>query len=445
MKISLSRLVSVLFLGLLVHQVQAQEIYINIPSGPSLVGDYDPAFGRIEIVQQGTNLVVTAYLKPGADFKGWGTAGFANRCNNAQQQCVIPVSVLKAATSQPRIKAIFASGTAYLLMHGMNSNPGTWYNLIINRFGGCGIVEKGKVVVAQSLGGGQRCFALQAGVANGWSNGDGMTYQQLGAEVTNVLGNIQTSYPGIGSFVLVAHSRGGLAARAAFATNAASMQKVRGLLTVATPNLGSAFGRIPEWLKANPRPTRKSCVGTNAYGERESVYCTAPGTSGMASEYDRDRAWRLADFVQGPIGRTPLNSPTVGYLSPESPVLVDLNKNRLPSGRKYAYIASDGLDLGKLLGLNGQSIISFNIFGEGLGVFAPPLPLSAQQYLIRGKYNQNKTYANYRGDGIVAVDSQKALPAPSLTASRTLWKTFHVDEPSISLGYDAIIALLPTL
>ncbi len=225
MKISQSRLVSALLLGLMASSVQAQELVIRIDSGPSLVGDYDPALGRIEIVQQGSNMVVTAYLKPGADFKGWGTAGFVNRCSNTQQQCIIPVSVLKAATSQPRIKATFASGTAYLLLHGMNSNPGTWYNLIINRFGGCGIVEKGKTVAAQSLGGGQRCFALQAGVANGWNNGDGMTYQQLGAEVTNVLGNIQTSYPGIGSFVLVAHSRGGLAARAAFASNAASMQQ----------------------------------------------------------------------------------------------------------------------------------------------------------------------------------------------------------------------------
>lgn len=363
MKISLHRLIGVFSLGLLAQQVQAQELVIRIDSGPSLVGDYDPALGRIEIVQQGSNMVVTAYLKPGADFKGWGTAGFVNRCSNTQQQCIIPVSVLKAATSQPRIKATFASGTAYLLLHGMNSGTGTWQNLVVNRFGNsCQPLQAGQAVDAKLIGGGQRCFALQAGYANGWRNGDGMTYQQLGAEVTNVLGNIQTTYPGIGSFVLVGHSRGGLAARAAFATNAASMQKVRGLLTVGTPHF-----------------------------------------------------------------------------------LAELNKNRLPSGRKYAYIASDGLDLGKLLGLNGQSVINFNIFGEGLGVFAPPLPLSAQQYLIRGKYNQNKVYANYRGDGIVALDSQKALPAPSLTASRTLWKTFHVDEPSTSLGYDAIIALLPTL
>lgn len=357
MKISLPRLVGALSLGLLAYQAHAQEIYINIPSGPSLVGDYDPALGRVEIIQQGSNMIVTAYLKPGADFKGWGTAGFVNRCNNAQQQCIIPISVLKAATSQPRIKAVLASGTAYLLLHGMNSDPGTWYNLIINRFGNCGVVEKGQVLSAQSLGGGQRCFALQAGVANGWRNGDGMTYQQLGAEVTNVLGNIQTAYPGIGSLVLVGHSRGGLAARAAFATNATSMQKVRSLMTVGTPHSGSAFGRMQEWLNANPRPVKKSCIGTNAFGAREQVYCTTPGANGMASEYDRDRAWRLVDFVQGPIGRTPLNSPTIGYLSIESPVLAELNKNRLPSGRKYAYIASDGLDLGKLLGLNGQSII----------------------------------------------------------------------------------------
>ena len=273
MKISLHRLIGVFSLGLLAQQVQAQELVIRIDSGPSLVGDYDPALGRIEIVQQGSNMVVTAYLKPGADFKGWGTAGFVNRCSNTQQQCIIPVSVLKAATSQPRIKATFASGTAYLLLHGMNSGTGTWQNLVVNRFGNsCQPLQAGQAVDAKLIGGGQRCFALQAGYANGWRNGDGMTYQQLGAEVTNVLGNIQTTYPGIGSFVLVGHSRGGLAARAAFATNAASMQKVRGLLTVGTPHLGSAFGRIPEWLNANPRPTRKSCIGTNAYGEREAVY-----------------------------------------------------------------------------------------------------------------------------------------------------------------------------
>ena len=237
MKISLHRLIGVFSLGLLAQQVQAQELVIRIDSGPSLVGDYDPALGRIEIVQQGSNMVVTAYLKPGADFKGWGTAGFVNRCSNTQQQCIIPVSVLKAATSQPRIKATFASGTAYLLLHGMNSGTGTWQNLVVNRFGNsCQPLQAGQAVDAKLIGGGQRCFALQAGYANGWRNGDGMTYQQLGAEVTNVLGNIQTTYPGIGSFVLVGHSRGGLAARAAFATNAASMQKVRGLLTVGTPH-----------------------------------------------------------------------------------------------------------------------------------------------------------------------------------------------------------------
>lgn len=269
-------------------------------------------------------------------------------------------------------------------------------------------------------GGGQRCFRINFGSFKGSAigldnasaynpqqycgSGDASTYWELGKEVSNVLANIQSTYPGIGSFVLAGHSRGGLAARAAFAQNTPIMQKVRGLLTVGTPHQGSPLGRLYTWLR-----------DARYYG---------------ATQPELDQAWKLASKVKWLSGLN-MRCPTIDFLSPDSPALADLSRYQLPRGRNYAKLASSGLNLGLLQGLDGTQWLSFDVIsGAGLGAWNN-LPLTATNYMLTKRWNNYSPWnrAGYEGDGIVTLHSQQAMPAVVPTGnSSVVNQVYHGNE-----------------
>ncbi|QTR47917.1 hypothetical protein J9253_08385 [Thiothrix litoralis] len=467
MKISQSRFVSALLLGLMASGTQAQELVIRIDS-VSLVGDYDPALGGLEIKEQRDsngnvlNAIVTAFPKAGTNFTGWDTLNFLNRCDPAKTQCVIPRAVLKAATRQPRIYAKFAKSTAVLLLHGMNSDISTWgaveADMIKLGFSGkCTSLSATEKPNQKRDADAVRCFRLGAAsrdkilnvrtnVPQTWKNGDALTFSELGAEVTQTLQNIQAGYPGIGSFVLVGHSRGGLAARAAFVGNAPIISKVKGVVQIGTPNQGSVFGRIQQWLVSNPRPKGwGSCpTGDGVL----SQYCATPGPNGQPSERDRDQAWQQATAAAA--AGTDLGSPTIGYLAIGSSQLNSLNQYSLPSWVKTATVTSTGVPLGQVIGWDGRPWAGIDLLTPawGLMTMATPwkLPDSTRNFVLSGfslKSGQSGLSAD--SDGIVHIWSQLKLPASNPPTNYPVSKTHHVNETGNAAVINAIRSAISSM
>jgi hypothetical protein len=169
------------------------------------------------------------------------------------------------------------AGVAYLLLHGLNSDPETWKDLIYSRFGYC---DRLKIVRGDSSepfraeydgpiynpwdpGNWFRkdwpsngCYALEFNSSEAvlpgggdWESGDGLTYEQLGMQVgAAVKWIVQDRKPA--TIVLVGHSRGGLAARAYLQALNAGTTFRKALVTIGTPHRGSPFGRIKWWMDA---------------------------------------------------------------------------------------------------------------------------------------------------------------------------------------------------
>lgn len=168
------------------------------------------------------------------------------------------------------------AGVAYLLLHGLNSDPETWKDLIYSRFGYC---DRLKIVKGDSLEpfraeyDGQiynpeawdwfrkdwpsnGCYALEFNSSEAllpgggdWESGDGLTYEELGMQVgAAVKWIVQDRKPA--TIVFVGHSRGGLAARAYLQALNASTTYRKALVTIGTPHRGSPFGRIKWWMDA---------------------------------------------------------------------------------------------------------------------------------------------------------------------------------------------------
>lgn len=366
-------------------------------------------------------------------------------CGNDVRSCRIPKSVLNASPN-PKLMINYASGKAYLLLHGLASGPDTWNDVAKAGFGGTCVSVTGNNSVPSGLPN-ARCFAqaFSAGSRSGLENfsgcqsGDASNYWQLGSEITDAMKQIQKAYPGIGSFVLVGHSRGGLAARAAFALNPFNdsiMKKARGLLTIGTPHKGSVYGRVYAWLAMNPRPAKKSCLNYR----NNPIYCDTVGTNGMASELHRAQAWAMADLLKTS-AKLDVRCPTVDYLSVDSQEIADINVFTLPQGRSYAKIISKGIDLGGLYGING----TLSFIGVDIMAGAYVLPEPARQALLCGVGRPacNLTPASFVGDGIVHENSQWALPTPSLYIPWTsLDKVYHARETGQT---DTILKMMKAL
>ena len=171
----------------------------------------------------------------------------------------------QAATAQEPAKVL-------LLLHGMNSNPGTWNDFVALRFNNsCAIIANG-VLTDNSAPNpqGVLCYRVKFGSfdlrsgrvglegikGTSSSSGDFSSFRDLRREVSRAVRGILDRH-GNADTVLVAHSRGGLAARAFLQQRATSRVKasVVGLLTTGTPHRGTQLGRIYKYLEAHPRGT----------------------------------------------------------------------------------------------------------------------------------------------------------------------------------------------
>ncbi len=349
-----------------------------------------------------TRLTATPSSK-GADFVNW-TTPLPKGVTCFASTCTVSASFYAKQSAAITLTANFKAGIAYVFLHGLNSTVDTWNDVVGARFNNsCTTISNG--VYTASPANSQRCFRVsfmtrtRAGLENvtNWTKGDGATYSELGSEVTKAVTKITSDYPGIGSVILVGHSRGGLAARAALKDSASALGKVKGLLTVGTPHAGSAFGRIYSWLASNPRPTKKSCK--NKLGIAE--YCTT-AQNGMASEKDRADAWFQVDVAKLLLD---VRSPSINYLAISSAEITKLTQGRLPATLKYGLIASDNVTFGDV----------------GIGNIVNLLPQSTRTHILNGN-----TQASYHGDGIVHVASQRALPGAC--AHMTLNNIRHIDE-----------------
>ena len=132
---------------------------------------------------------------------------------------------------------------------------------------------------------------LEGTTATSSSSGDFSSFTDLGREVRRAVRGILDRY-GNAETVVVAHSRGGLAARAFLQQQAGFRAKasVVGLLTTGAPHRGSQLGRIYKYLKAHPRGT---CCQAN---------------------------WEVVDFLRG------TRSCRVGLIDIENPTPLDVRR-----------------------------------------------------------------------------------------------------------------------
>jgi pimeloyl-ACP methyl ester carboxylesterase len=169
---------------------------------------------------------------------------------------------IQTATAQETAKVL-------LLLHGLNSSPDTWNDFVALKFNNsCATIADG-VLTDNSTPNpqGVLCYRIRFGsfdlssgrvglegiTATSSSSGDFSSFTDLGREVRRAVRGILDRY-GNAETVVVAHSRGGLAARAFLQQQAGFRAKasVVGLLTTGAPHRGSQLGRIYKYLEAHP-------------------------------------------------------------------------------------------------------------------------------------------------------------------------------------------------
>lgn len=289
------------------------------------------------------------------------------------------------------------TNTVYLLLHGLNSDPDTWEQTVDHIFKGhCPILKGDKRDDKQSL---SQCYRYHFSTSVGkhgevWNNGDGESYDDLGAEVGTVVMSIER-LASPDAVVLVGHSRGGLAARSYLQslTEAAPFQL--GLMTIGTPHQGSPFGLIKHWM------------------DREG--------------YNLDNIWISAlDFVL---------SPSTGYLTATfdgqglpvktnySNTIWALNENvdkLYDHVSAYGQITSDGLELGE----NAAGYLDL-LRGARAAMILPGDLTELRQFVT-----QNLNQPGWvTGDGIVPHDSQRLDLILSSTLDKPIWSAKLKDVP----------------
>jgi len=316
----------------------------------------------------------------------------------------------QAATAQEPAKVL-------LLLHGMNSSPDTWNDFVAAKFqNSCAIIANG-VLTNNSTPNqqGVLCYRIRFGSfdlrsgrvglegvkATSSSSGDFSSIRDLGREVRRAVRGILNRYGNVET-VLVAHSRGGLAARA-FLQQRAGKASVVGLLTTGAPHRGSRLGRIYKYLKAHPR-------GTCCQGD-----------------------WKVVDFLRGKrkcrVGLISIENPipldvrrpTISDLADDSPAIDNLNPDitRLPPAIQYGQIVYGGLDLG-ILRTDIPVFDEYSIFGDGI---CDQLSTEAERFMLG-----DKTPSKYPGDGAVPAASQRYFNLSGFSGDRTKLHRLGVDS-----------------
>ena len=320
---------------------------------------------------------------------------------------------IQTATAQEPAKVL-------LLLHGMNSSPDTWNDFVALKFNNsCATIADG-VLTDNSTPNpqGVLCYRIRFGsfdlssgrvglegiTATSSSSGDFSSFTDLGREVRRAVRGILDRY-GNAETVVVAHSRGGLAARAFLQQQIGFRAKasVVGLLTTGAPHRGSQLGRIYKYLKAHPRGT---C-------------CQAD--------------WEVVDFLRGtrscevdlfPIENpTPLDvrRPTIRDLADDSRTIDELNRGiiLLPTAIQYGQIVYRGLDLG-ILKTDIPLFDKYSIFGDGI---CDQVSSEAEGFMLG-----DNTPSQYSGDGVLPAANQRYFNLPGFSGDPTKLHRLRVDS-----------------
>ena len=315
---------------------------------------------------------------------------------------LVSIISTQAATAQEPAKVL-------LLLHGMNSSPDTWNDFVALKFNSCPVIANG-VLTDNSTPNpqGVLCYRVKFGSfdlrsgrvglegvkGTSSSSGDFSSFRDLRREVSRAVRGILDRH-GNAETVLVAHSRGGLAARAFLQQRAGSRAKasVVGLLTTGTPHRGTRLGRIYKYLEAHPRGT---C-------------CQAD--------------WKVVDFLRGKrscrVGLIPVDNPTpldvrrptIRDLADDAPAINTLNPGikLLPAAIQYGQIVYSGVDLG-ILKIDIPVFDEYSVFGDGV---CDQLSSEAERFILGAS-----APSQYPGDGVVPVANQRYFNLPGFSGDR---------------------------
>ena len=322
-----------------------------------------------------------------------------------------------------------------LLLHGMNSNTGTWEHFVSDSFsnsltGVANIVDR--VIQAPTAPlmtpQGVRCYRLQFGFYDPGSTrvglegvtasstinyladiaekrcGDFETFAELGQEVDDAIFTLldPATHPEYqyAKIVLVGHSRGGIAARAFLQGTSSRRSSVVGLVTTGSPHQGSPMGRIFKWLDDHKR----NAAGTDADD------------------------WEVVDLLLGQ--NFDVRRPVIGDLAELT--TFNAGVSSLPTSLRCAELVYQRQNLGGLARLPAGLGI-YTVFDDPGGDLNPGEQLSpaAQTYILGAGF----TSASFPGDGLIPGPNQRFTTLPGFGAVtvapviHTTYRILHVEEP----------------
>lgn len=316
--------------------------------------------------------------------------------------------------------------TVYLLLHGLNSSPDTWNDVVDNIFKGSSncpaIASAPGTVIAR-----KRCYRYQFPdrIIDGvkWFRGDGLTYRELGANVSDVVAVIENNlHPQ--TIVLVGHSRGGLAARSYLQKLTSQPPFSLALLTIGTPHQGSPFGRIKHWMDLKGLHWDDVALGFR----NQLKFIFSPSTGNLATEHYSDG--QLLCRPLDPLDNNP------------SQAICRLN---VGAGKLTNYTATFGQIISRYLILGEDAVAGLNLLnGSDVAAILPGNFEEMRRYVLQniGEFNSSERWVcstdarkdpdswACNGDGIVPLISQKLTRLPNFNApvwSQRLEGVVHAD------------------
>jgi pimeloyl-ACP methyl ester carboxylesterase len=160
-----------------------------------------------------------------------------------------------------------------------------------------------------------------------FSDNQNLSFNEQGEEVALVISKIRSDYK-VDNIILIGHSMGGLAARAYI--NNYGPVGIKGLITVTSPHLGSYLGYLRDvyYRCKGFQPILKTMklFFSSVYGPKLPDLC-----DGVAMINT------LANMFEG----LDLSSAAVGYLTPDSDEMLELNSHPFPSNIPVANVISN--------------------------------------------------------------------------------------------------------
>ena len=302
-----------------------------------------------------------------------------------------------------QIKATMKKATpkkAVLLLHGLSDDKSIWNDLVSdsNGFGGrCTVLKSNTTVYESANSDGVFCFRIDFGSRDRTSNlrgldnltcndhggcsGDFSSYSQLGLDVKDAVTKMKQLLGSDVKIILLAHSRGGLAARA-FLQSQSGTENVVALITTGTPHLGTPIARVYAYMKNN-------CIPRSSH---ESGAC-------------RDD-WKAADQIYYDGKGIDMRVPSVSFLADNSTELALLNSkgNQLASSIKYVQLVYKDKKLGTMLEILGSPYNPFPSIKSILGWFLDDFSKTFERYVLGS--NPIAKVKSLHGDGIVPLNNQ---------------------------------------